>query len=375
LPSFKKSYCRVCCFLWLSLACTSVQAQNLVPNSGFEQFTVCPQSFTQRAAEFAVPGWKPAGLGVPDYFHYCSRGEAGVPYNWAGVAEAYEGDGYAGIYLWMDDEQNYREYLQCTLLQPLIKDSTYYIEFHYKLSSYSNYCIDRIGLLFSDNGKGFAHDRAAGIKPTLQIVRDSALTKSTGLWEAARFEYQANGTETNLLIGNFSGNEDTKSYRIQSRPVSEPMLANAAYYYIDGVIVVPKFRIQQQLAAKVAPAFVADGAVLNTPYVLKNLQFEFNSASLSGTSFSELDHLADFLVKYPNVKVEVSGHTDDVGDASYNLDLSKKRSQSVAAYLISKGIESSRITSFGYGETEPLIQSISQDARDLNRRVEVRFVK
>jgi OOP family OmpA-OmpF porin len=365
----------VFCFVWLSLACTSLHAQNLVPNSGFEQFTVCPQSFTQRAAEFTVPGWKPAGLGVPDHFHYCSRGEAGVPYNWAGVSEAYEGDGYAGIYLWMDDEQNYREYLQCTLLQPLVKDSSYYIEFHYKLSSYSNYCIDRIGLLFSDNAKGFTTDGVARIKPTLQIVRDSALTKSTGLWEAARFEYQANGTESNLLIGNFSDNEDTEFYRIQSRPVSEPMLANAAYYYIDGVIVVQKFRIQQQLAAKVAPAFVAEGAVLNTPYVLKNLQFEFNSASLGGASFSELDHLADFLVKYPNVKVEVSGHTDDVGDAVYNLNLSKKRSESVAAYLISKGIETSRISSFGYGETEPLIQSSSQDARDLNRRVEVRFVK
>ena len=347
------------------IASGRLSAQNLVANAGFETYTACPGSFTRSSKDFTVPGWRGADINTPDHFHYCSRGEAGVPYNWAGVSEAYEGDGYAGLFLWMSD-QEYREFLQCDLLQPLIKDSTYYIEFHYKLSSYSNYSIDRISLQLSSSS-------AQG--ELMSVIRDSALTRTTGLWEAARFEYTAAGNESLLTIGNFFSNTETKSYRIQSRPISEPMLASASYYYIDGVIVVPKFRIQQQLASNVGDAFTPEKASYNTPYVLKNIQFEFNSASLEPSSYPELDKLADFLIRNMELKVEVAGHTDDVGEKSYNLELSRKRTESVAAYLISKGIDTKRISTIGYGKSRPLIRSSSSDARKLNRRVEVSFIR
>ena len=351
-------------FLSAAFSSRVVLAQNYIANASFEQYGMCPGSFTRSPKEFTVPGWRGADINTPDHFHYCSRGEAGVPYNWAGVSEAYEGDGYAGIFLWMKD-QDYREFLQCDLLQPLVKDSTYYIEFHYKLSSYSNYAIDRIGLqLSSANAPG----------EPLNVIHDSALTRTTGLWEAARFEYKAKGNESVLTIGNFFSNGETEYYQIQSRPVSEPMLATASYYYIDGVIVVPKFRIQEQLAAKVGDAFTPEKASYNTPYVLKNIHFEFNSARLEPSSFAELDRLADFLSKNAALKVEVAGHTDDVGVDTYNLQLSRKRTESVASYLVSKGIDSKRITTIGYGKSHPLIQSTSEDARRLNRRVEVSFI-
>jgi OmpA-OmpF porin, OOP family len=361
--------------LIFSLPAFLLRAQNLVPNFSFEKYAVCPGTFTQSPAEFTVPGWQPAGLGAPDHFHYCSRGEASVPYNWAGVSEAYEGDGYVGLYLWMNDDRDYREYLRCRLPEPLVKDSTYYLEFHYKLSSYSAYCIDRIGLLLSENDLTQKHDRHIMAASALNVIRDSALTKTTGIWEAARFEYKAKGNESYLLIGNFFSNAETKNYRLVSRPMPEPMLATASYYYIDGVILVPKFKIREQLAANVGDEFRAEKASFNTPYILKHIQFEFNSARLDPASFTELDNLSAFLLKNPQVKVEVSGHTDDVGEDTYNLELSGKRSESVAAYLISKGVEKQRITTQGYGKAQPLIQSTSEDARKLNRRVEVRFIR
>jgi OOP family OmpA-OmpF porin len=347
----------------------------MVSNWSFEEYKFCPGSFSQGPSDFTVPGWRSGGLGSPDHFHYCSKGEAGVPYNWAGVAEAYEGDGYAGLYMWMADSSNYREYLQCKLTESMIKDSTYYIEFHYKLASYANYCIDRIGLLLTSRAALIKHDKVIEQQPTRAVVRDSALTRSTGIWEAARFEYQAAGGENSLLIGNFSSDEDTKWYKIRSRSVSEPMLAGAAYYYVDAVVVVPKFRIREQLATKIIPGFSAGATVLNVSYVLNNLQFETNSAKLNGNSFQELDKLVDYLIKNTKLKVEVSGHTDDVGDDQYNLELSRKRSATVAAYLINKRIDPVRIKSFGYGESQPLIYSNSEDARRLNRRVEVRFAE
>jgi outer membrane protein OmpA-like peptidoglycan-associated protein len=353
----------------------TLYGQNLVSNWSFEQYKACPGTFTQSPAEFTVPGWQAGGLGSPDHFHYCSRGEAGVPYNWAGVAEAYEGDGYAGLYLWMADGSNYREYLFSKLAEPMIKDSTYYIEFHYKLASYANYCIDRIALLLTTETKGVSHDKVIEQSPTLAIVRDSALTRTTGIWEAARFEYKAAGNERSLIIGNFSSDNDTKYYKIRSRPVSEPMLSSAAYYYIDGIVVVPKFRIREQLATKIIPAFTAEQATLNTAYVLNNLQFESNSAKLNSASFQELDNLSAYLLKNLKTKIEVSGHTDDVGDDQYNLDLSRKRAQAVADYLVAKRIDLSRIKSYGFGESQPLLQGNSEDARKLNRRVEVKFLE
>ena len=350
-------------------------SQNLVPNYSFETYTVCPGSFAQAPSEFKVPGWKGLGLGTPDHFHYCSKGEAGVPYNWAGVSEAYEGDGYAGLFLWLSN-QNYREYLTCKLTEPLIKDSTYRIEFHYKLSSYSNYCIDRIGLHLSDSVMKVNHDKPIVLNPLFHIVQDSALTKTTGLWEHARFEYKAKGNELYLMIGNFSSNEETKHYKIRSRSVSEPMLAQAAYYYVDYVNVVPKYRMTPTLlASQQNNDFVPEKVSVNTNYVLKNIQFEFNSIKLLAKSFQELNSLADFLLTNPKLTVQVSGHTDDVGSEAYNIKLSRDRAKSVAEYLVLQGISADRINTFGYGKSRPLVGDTSEEARTLNRRVEVRFIQ
>ena len=70
------------------------------------------------------------------------------------------------------------------------------------------------------------------------------------------------------------------------------------------------------------------------------------------------------------MKVTIQGHTDDVGDNAYNLDLSKKRAKTVRDYLISKGIAADRIRSEGYGETRPVQKGTDEISRQMNRRVE-----
>ena len=113
-------------------------AQNLVPNGSFENYSSCPGSYSRNPAEFRVDDWRSLTRGSPDYFNSCSEGEAGVPYNWAGVSDAYDGYGYVGIYTYVAIK-DYREYLHTKLTAPLIKDSLYHIQFRYKLSSYSKY--------------------------------------------------------------------------------------------------------------------------------------------------------------------------------------------------------------------------------------------
>lgn len=353
-----------------------VYAQNLVPNGSFEEFLSCPGNYAVVAAEFRARDWFSASGGTPDQFHACSRGGAGVPHNWAGVSDAYDGDGYAGIFLWLNNpKNNYREYLQCRLTEPLIKDSTYRISFRYRLSSYSRYSVDRIGLLLSDSIVTIPGDQVLACNPTFQVLQDSALTQETGYWEKAFYTYRATGGEQYVVIGNFSDNQATEVYGLQFGDAPEEMLRVSSYYYIDNVMVEAAFPPPSDIVLPVLPEFMPEHVEMGKTYVLNHIQFEFDSYRLKHSSFETLDDLVHWLEEHPKVNVILSGHTDDVGGAGYNLTLSKNRAGSVAAYLVSRGIAQTRIERNGYGESRPVAEGTTEHARSLNRRVEVRFVE
>ena len=105
--------------------------------------------------------------------------------------------------------------------------------------------------------------------------------------------------------------------------------------------------------------------------VLQNIQFEFNSSALTGDSQSGIEILSTFLKRNPELRVELAGHTDDVGNANYNLKLSSDRAEVVRQALIANGIEENRLTAKGYGATKPLWPNDSDEHRALNRRTEM----
>jgi outer membrane protein OmpA-like peptidoglycan-associated protein len=83
-----------------------------------------------------------------------------------------------------------------------------------------------------------------------------------------------------------------------------------------------------------------------------------------------LDKLVAILQKYPDTNIEVQGHTDSKGTASYNRNLSKRRASSVSGYLSGNGISSSRLTIKGFGESAPKYENTTEDGRSQNRRGE-----
>ncbi|GAB4018292.1 hypothetical protein GCM10028773_17490 [Spirosoma koreense] len=113
---------------------------------------------------------------------------------------------------------------------------------------------------------------------------------------------------------------------------------------------------------------VAAGSSANE--TLNNLFFETGRYDLAEKSRTELDRLAAFLQANPAVKVEISGHTDDKGDAAVNQTLSQKRAQSVVSYLTKAGISPARIRAIGYGKTRPIAPNTTEENRQLNRRIE-----
>jgi len=341
-------------------------------NAGFEAYTRCPGNYSQHPADFSASQWQSANLGTPDYFHLCSRGDADVPHNWAGVSEAYDGDGYAGIYVWMNGDKDYREYLQGKLSAPLLKDSLYHIAFRYRLSSYSMYAVDRIGLLLTKTRIDQHDDRPIHAIPSVSVVQDTALTTQTGYWELLQQFFRASGEELYVTIGNFSDNASTRYYPIRFQPVQQEMLAQSAYYYIDGVSITPAFSVPEDTGI---PPFTAVTAEVNKTFILKHVNFNFDSYRLDYASREELQNLAIWLKQNPAVTVILSGHTDDVGGDKYNLTLSRNRAKAVAEYLATQGVAGERIEYYGYGKSRPLINALSDEARKTNRRVEAKFVQ
>lgn len=99
--------------------------------------------------------------------------------------------------------------------------------------------------------------------------------------------------------------------------------------------------------------------------------FAFNSSDVAGAAQDNLDALATSLENYPNTDVVVIGHTDGVGSDDYNQQLSERRADSAAAYLLRQGIDASRITTVGKGESEPIADNETELGRQQNRRVEI----
>lgn len=105
-----------------------------------------------------------------------------------------------------------------------------------------------------------------------------------------------------------------------------------------------------------------------------NLEFETGKAIIKDESFPSLAELAKVLVKKPEWKLQIAGHTDNIGSAQTNLVLSKKRSEAVKAFLVSQGISEDRISALYFGETDPIADNSTKEGRQKNRRVEMTVV-
>ncbi|MFM8709979.1 MAG: OmpA family protein, partial [Sphingomonadales bacterium] len=111
----------------------------------------------------------------------------------------------------------------------------------------------------------------------------------------------------------------------------------------------------------------------NAAIVLKNIFFETNRFELDSASLTELDKLVTLLQENPTIKIEIGGHTDNIGKAADNLTLSDHRAKAVVNYLVGKKINASRLTAKGYGMDQPVADNATPEGRALNRRTEMKI--
>jgi outer membrane protein OmpA-like peptidoglycan-associated protein/outer membrane protein assembly factor BamD (BamD/ComL family) len=113
-----------------------------------------------------------------------------------------------------------------------------------------------------------------------------------------------------------------------------------------------------------------DPALKGSVSVLKNIFFDVDKFDLKEKSITELEKIVQFLTENPQIRVEISGHTDNTGSAAYNQQLSEKRAKSVYSYIVGKNINPSRLAWKGYGSSKPIQPNDTEEGRQQNRRIE-----
>lgn len=109
-------------------------------------------------------------------------------------------------------------------------------------------------------------------------------------------------------------------------------------------------------------------------FVLDDVNFETGKAELKPESFTVLDELVAFLNRKEDQRIEIGGHTDNVGKPAANITLSMERAKSVMAYVISKGVDPNRLSAKGYGSSVPVESNATAAGRAINRRTEVKIL-
>jgi outer membrane protein OmpA-like peptidoglycan-associated protein len=154
-------------------------------------------------------------------------------------------------------------------------------------------------------------------------------------------------------------------YVVSSRPVYTPRPFPSREEYI---------REQQRDFQRIPGVDVSRSGERLIVAIPNTILFDFDSYELRYEARRDLDQVVDILIRYPETNITVAGHTDSIGDANYNQRLSEYRAQSVANYLISRGVQPYRISSVGYGEMRPIASNSSEAGRQRNRRVELEII-
>lgn len=363
----------------LSMLSLTTIGQNLIENGNFENIKKCPEGLSQ--IEYAE-GWSSPNEGTPDLFCSCSNNNSGVsvPINFCGKRLSFSGTCHSGIVV----NKPRKEYLVYTLLEKnrLVKGKRYCVSFFYSHSDYHKETISSLGFLFSDKKIRIKKGR-----PINEIGYESKIINDIGNWHKFCLEHVGTGIEKYLYIGSFS-NEfgKIKSLKPPSKYKSYSTY-NYAYYYIDDVSLVElkdgetcacqeSDNAQLQAADTVKKPLTSNyDNALEKPIALQNLYFETNKTTLQASSYEELNKLVTYLKLHPAYKIDLSGHTDNIGKERDNQQLSEGRAKAVADYLMQEGIEQNRISYKGYGSSRPVTDNTSEDGRKKNRRVEIKLSK
>ena len=172
----------------------------------------------------------------------------------------------------------------------------------------------------------------------------------------------------NQVIATFKSNSSTGKYLVSLTSGRNYGIAvkKQGYLFHSENFDIPASADYQEIVKDIPLKTLSVGSKI----VLNNIFFDFDKATLRSESAAELERLGKLLTDNPNMKIEISGHTDSKGADDYNKKLSQSRAQSVVDYLVQKGIDKARLIAKGYGKTSPIATNDTDEGRQMNRRTE-----
>jgi len=336
--------------LLLLLLGFGTSAQNIIPNSSFEISKKKPRfmSSTGRDFESAIYKWTVPNEASTDLIspRFDSKNLTEIPPR--------TGEQMIGIVV---NGDYWAEYGKVKLLKSLEVGTEYYVEYWISMPTYysKNKPVptnlnDHFGLYFSKdiyNGD----KRILTAKPQVgatrnEVARPVKWTKITG-------KFIAEKAATHMYLGQFLDESD-------------PGKIAKGYFFIDDVFV----EAFTNSAVDYTPSryYSINGSTASVN--IDNIYFETDKYELLASSYDELDNLVKILTKNPTLKIEIQGHTDDVGSAEHNKELSYNRAKTVYDYINNSGIGAERLDFEGYGITKSIASNASETGRQKNRRVD-----
>jgi outer membrane protein OmpA-like peptidoglycan-associated protein len=274
------------------------------------------------------------------------------------------------------------EVLRNQLIKPLEAGKTYCMQFKLKLKAENMFAFNGVSVVLGRDIREFSNsEEGQKLGVAIQTHPDIVLGCRQE-WMVISGSFEAKGGEKFVYISNFSNTKDLHVFKVDS---TAPEYIDEIYYYIDDVVLIPETEdykcpcntrgcdLQEETIKDTVPAPSEDifkNPKIGQKLVLRNIQFETAKWTLLDESFENLDSLVDLMNKFPEMRVEISGHTDNKGNKKDNETLSLNRANAVVQFLIDNGIDEGRLKSKGYGQEQPIDTNETPEGRYNNRRVE-----
>lgn len=359
-------------------------AQNLIANPSFEQINYC----CEYGSKCAPKGWFNTNLTGINSAIFVERARTDF------------GKRCIQLRLYDAAKPHKRQYVFTPLLCTLVKGEAYYFSVWVRADFIA---VKELHVILGDTMFVRFEDRRIEAAPSITL-RDKKkfIYNKKGKWINLTGMYTASGNERYLTMGYLNPDEEIESKQVRNG-------ARYAFVSIDSISLVPLHtKPECDLAAETKKYFSegrrhffnvpcgGDSAFNLFPFLLKdtlslvhhteagyieerqtriwrNLVFDFDKSDLLPQSYPVIDSLVDDMLFNPEINVTISGHTDNSGNAAYNLNLSTQRARSVGVYMMEKGINQSRIKWQGMGDKQPLADNSTELGRATNRRVEFEF--
>ena len=320
--------------------CSALSAQNLIMNSGFENFNQCPINISSMDVLIDDVSLPTSSSG--DYFNQCSNEDFGVPMNFKGSQIAAEGSAYIGLYFYALND--YREYVQLNTSRTLREKHPYKISFQVSLADRSKLALKTMSIVLVNkkvkvpNSSVLTHSRLDLQENVqfqkVQLKADNSMAETDG-WVTLTAEFDAKGFENHILLGNFEDNASTQLLNTDKTSSS----GDFSYYYVDNFMLeeLPRVNYEEDKI-----------------YVIEQNPFEPKGYELDDKALASIQKIFKYLKENAEVQMKITGHADNIGTSEYNKFISSLRARAVALHLKKLGIDDDRIVWEGVGDTKPL---------------------